>query len=52
MQPQFDLEKYFNIRLAIIEVRLEETNEEAWLRHLSEHPEDLYATIKVFNRSQ
>ena len=51
MKPQFDLEKYFNIRMAIIEIRLEETKEEAWYRHLAEHPEDLYANLKIFNRA-
>ncbi len=50
-KPQFCLEKYFNIRMAIIEMRLEETKEEAWSRHLAEHPEDLYANLKIFNRS-
>jgi hypothetical protein len=51
VKPQFDLEKYFNIRMAIIEIRLDETKEEAWSRHLAEHPEDSYANIKVFSRS-
>lgn len=44
------LEKIFDIRLAIIEVRPGETEEEAWSRHLAEHPGDLHANIRVFNR--
>lgn len=44
------LNKILNIRMAIIEVRPGETEEEAWSRHLTECPQDLYANIRVFNR--
>jgi hypothetical protein len=47
--PQSELRKYFYYRLAIIQVRVGETNEEAWQRHLMETPGDIYATIRVFN---
>ena len=44
------LKKIFNIRVAIIEVRSGETEEEAWSRHVIEHPGDVGANIRVFNR--
>ncbi len=44
------LKKVNNRRMAIVEVRLEETDKEAWLRHLAACPEDRYANIWVFNR--
>lgn len=46
------LRKLLNIRMAIVEVEMGETNEEAWLRHLSTHPEDLYANVRIFNRQK
>jgi hypothetical protein len=48
-EPQPALMKYFAYRLAIIQVKDGENNEEAWQRHLMEVPDDIYATIKVFN---
>lgn len=45
------MEKYLKPRMAIVEVRHEETYEEAWLRHLAKHPEDANVHIRVFNRS-
>jgi hypothetical protein len=47
--PQSELMKYFYYQLAIIQVRAGETNDEAWNRHLKEAPDDIDATIKVFN---
>ncbi len=44
------LKKVNDLRMAIVEVRPGETDKEAWLRHLAEHPEDRYANIWVFNR--
>jgi hypothetical protein len=51
MKLQFDIREYLNIRTVIIEIRRAETKEEAWSRHLLQHPEDSVANIKVFNRS-
>lgn len=44
------LRKIFDIRMAVVDVKAEETHEEAWSRHLIEHPGDLHANIRVFNR--
>lgn len=44
------LKKIFDVRLVVVEVRPEESEEEAWSRHLTEHPRDIYANIRVFNR--
>lgn len=44
------LQKILNIRMVIIEMRPEETEEEAWSRHLTERPGDHNANIRVFNR--
>ena len=45
------LKGYFNVRLAIIEVRPGETQEDSWKRHLTDNPEANYANIRVFNRT-
>lgn len=50
MEPQTEVEKYFHCRIAVIEMKLGESKENAWSLHLLEHPEDAYADIKVFNR--
>ncbi len=42
--------RYLDVRLAVIEVRLGESDEEAWLRHLEDHPEDRHVNIRIFNR--
>jgi hypothetical protein len=47
--PQSEVMKYFYYRLAIIQVRVVEDNEKTWLRHLKETPDDIRATIRVFN---
>jgi hypothetical protein len=47
--PQSEVMKYFYYRMAMIPVRVGETNAEAWQRHLMETPDDIYATIRIFN---
>jgi len=46
------LSKLLNLRMAIVEVGMAETNEDAWLHHLTTHPEDLYANIRIFNHQK
>ena len=41
--------KYFDYRMAIVQVQVGETNDEAWQRHLTKTPKDINATIRVFN---
>jgi hypothetical protein len=48
-KPRSAVMQYFAYRMAIIQVEVGENNEEAWQRHLKETPDDIYATIKVFN---
>jgi hypothetical protein len=48
-KPHFEVLKFFDYHMAIIQVRAGETNEEAWQRHLVETPDDIQATIRVFN---
>ena len=43
------IKAYFNVRQVIIEVRPGETPEDAWKRHVIDHPEARSANIKVFN---
>ena len=43
------IKAYFNVRQVIIEVRPGETREDAWKRHMIDHPEARNANIKVFN---
>jgi hypothetical protein len=47
--PQEIVDRYFYCRLAIVQMEPRESTEEAWGRHLADHPGDVYATIKVFN---
>lgn len=42
--------KYFDVSLAIIEVLPNETEEEAWKRHVKEHPEQSNVKVRIFNR--
>ena len=48
--PQEIVERYFYCRLAVVQMEPRESTEEAWDRHLTEHPGDVYANVKVFNR--
>lgn len=36
--------------LVIVNLNPEETSETAWHRHLTQNPDDINATIRVFNR--
>jgi hypothetical protein len=52
MERYQDMEKYavgLGIKMAIIKVKKGESNQEAWIRHLTENPGDASATVKVFN---
>lgn len=37
-------------RMAIVNLQPGESSETAWRRHLAQNPEDMAATIRVFNR--
>ena len=39
------------IKIAVVQVYLGESNQEAWLRHLQDHPEDAAVKIRVFNHT-
>jgi hypothetical protein len=43
------LAKYLNIKLAVVEVRNGENQEEAWRRHLADHPESASVHIKILH---
>ena len=42
---------YFAVQVAVVEARPGESNEEAWRRHVRQHPEDRQARVKIFNRA-
>lgn len=44
-----NLMKYFDVRLAVVEVNAGETEEEAWMRHLEKHPEHRHVNIRIFH---
>ncbi len=48
--PHEIVERYFYCRKAVVQMEPRESTAEAWDRHLAEHPGDVYANIKVFNR--
>ena len=43
------LARYLNINLAVVEVGNGESQEEAWRRYLSDHPEKVWVRVKIFN---
>ena len=43
-------DKFFDIPIAIIEVKFWETDTDAWRRHVKERPKDRYAKVRVFHR--
>ena len=49
IEPHSTVMNYFAYQMAIIQVNNGENNEEAWQRHVMENPEDINATIRVFN---
>lgn len=48
--PHEIVERYFYCRMAVVQMEPRESTEAAWDRHLADHPGDVYANIKVFNR--
>jgi len=38
------------VKMAIVQVKPGESNQEAWNRHLKKNPDDASATVKVFNQ--
>lgn len=49
MQKPTALTKYFETKLAVIEVNEGETEEEAWRRYLATHPGHAKTHIKIFH---
>jgi hypothetical protein len=43
------LAQYRSINLAVVEVRVGETREEAWHRYLAKHPESAGVDVKIFH---
>jgi hypothetical protein len=44
-----ELVRALKISLAIIHMEKDESQEQAWRRHVKDHPADKMATVKVFN---
>lgn len=42
--------KSLGVKMAVIQVILGESNQEAWNRHLKENPDDASAMLKIFNQ--
>ncbi len=41
--------RYQNMKLAVVEVRVGETREDAWRRYLAEHPQGVAIDVKIFH---
>jgi hypothetical protein len=39
------------IKMAVVQLKLGESPEEAWNRHLKENPDDALATLRIFQSS-
>ena len=48
-EDQSVLAQYLKINLAVVEVRKGESQEEAWRRYLSVHPESVGVRVKIFH---
>ena len=48
-EDQSVLARYLNINLAVVEVRNGESQEEAWRRYLSDHPEKVGVRVTIFH---
>lgn len=48
-EDQSALDRYLNINLAVMEVRNGESQEEAWRRYLTRHPESVGVRVKIFH---
>ncbi len=48
-ENQSGLARYLNINLAVVEVRNGESQEDAWRRYLTDHPEKVGVRIKIFH---
>lgn len=48
-EDQSVLAPYPSINLAVVEVRVGESREEAWCRYLADHPEKAGVDVKVFH---
>jgi hypothetical protein len=44
-----ELAKALKISLAIVQMERDESQEQAWRRHVKDHPADKMAAVKVFN---
>ena len=38
------------VKMAVVQVKPGESDQEAWNRHLKENPKDALATVKIFNQ--
>jgi hypothetical protein len=45
-----DLAVSLGVKTAFVQVKLGESNQEAWNRHLKENPNDVSAMLKIFNQ--
>jgi hypothetical protein len=52
MEKFRELEEFVEIlgvKMAVVEVKPSESDEDAWNRHLKENPDDASAMLKIFN---
>jgi hypothetical protein len=54
MEKFREMEKFvaaLGVKMAFVQLKLGESTEEAWNRHLKENPDDALATLKIFQSS-
>ena len=49
VQNESAITQYFQTKLAVVEVRKGESQEDAWRRYLAENPESAGAHVKIFH---
>jgi hypothetical protein len=53
MEKFRDLQEFsdsLNVKMAVVQVKLGESDQEAWNRHLKDNPDDASAMLKIFNQ--
>ena len=48
-ENQSSIRRYFQTKLAVVEVHNGETQDDAWRRYLTDHPENAGAEVKIFH---
>jgi hypothetical protein len=49
-REMWEFAELLGVKMAVVQVKPGESNQEAWNRHLTQKPGDASATVKIFNQ--